>query len=101
MRGGRFRGSLAGLFGLPGLSRLFGSLNQTNQTNQTDQMNQIPATRRKIQNVPIFSAADPHSSSCAEFHEFVASWKDGCILTGKYIRIAHIASHLSFSTEGP
>ena len=54
MRGGRFRGSLAGLFGLPGLSRLFGSLNQTNQTNQTDQMNQIPATRRKIQNVPIF-----------------------------------------------
>ena len=46
------------------------------------------------------SAADPHFSSCAEFHEFVARWKGGRILTCKYIRIAHIASHLSFSTEG-
>jgi len=57
MRGGRFRGSLTGLFGLSGLSRLFRSLNQTNQRNQTNQMNQlnqVPATRRKIQNVPIF-----------------------------------------------
>lgn len=48
----------------------------------------------------LFSAADPHSSFCAEFHEFVASWKDGGILTCKYIRIAHIASHLSIPTEG-
>jgi hypothetical protein len=47
----------------------------------------------------LFSAADPHSS-CGKFHEFVASWKDGRILTCKYIRIAHIASHLSISTEG-
>jgi len=63
-------------------------------------MNQVPATRRKIQNVPIFLPLTPHSSSCAEFHEFVASWNDGRILTCKYIRIAHIASHLSVSTEG-
>jgi hypothetical protein len=63
-------------------------------------MNQIPAMRRKIQNVPVFSAADPHSSSCTDFHEFVASREDGRILTCKYIRIAHIASHLSISTEG-
>jgi len=48
----------------------------------------------------LFSAADLHFSSCGEFHEFVASWKDGRILTCEYIRIAHIASHLSFSTEG-
>jgi len=85
-----------------GLSCLFRSSNQINQmdqTNQIDQTDQTPATHRKIQNVPIVSAADPHSS-CAEFHEFVASWKDGRILTGKYIRIAHIASHLSVSTEG-
>jgi hypothetical protein len=40
----------------------------------------------------IFNAADSHSSFSAEFHEFVASCK--------YIRIAHIASHLSISTEG-
>ena len=60
-----------------------------------------PDPRHAPQNseCPNFSAADPHSS-CAEFHEFVASWKDGRILTCKYIRIAHIASHLSFSTEG-
>ena len=100
MRGERFKDSLSSLFGLSGLSSLFHSLNQTNQTNQTDQIDQIPATRREIQNVPIVSAADPHSSSCAGFHEFVASWKDGRILTCKYIRIAHIASHLSLSTEG-
>ena len=91
MRGERFKDSLSSLFGL---SSLFRSLNQTNQTTQ------LPATRREIQNVPIVSAADPHSSSCAGFHEFVASWKDGRILTCKYIRIAHIASHLSVSTEG-
>ena len=36
----------------------------------------------------------------AEFHEFIASWEDGCILTCKYIRMSHIASHLSVSTEG-
>src|SRR5437899_8304019 len=57
-----------------------------------------PATRRKIQNGPIFSAADRHSS-CADFHEFVASRNEGRILTCKYIRIAHIASHLSVSTQ--
>jgi hypothetical protein len=63
------------------------------RTKQTirNQLNQIPTTRREIQNVSIVSA---------EFHEFVASWKDGRILTCKYIRIAHSASHLSLSTEG-
>jgi hypothetical protein len=61
-----------------------------------------PDPRHAQQNseCPNFSAADPHSSSCADFHEFVASWKDGRILTCKYIRIAHIASHLSVSREG-
>ena len=83
-----------------GLSCLSRSSNHTNETDQRNQMNQISATRRKVQNVPIFSTAAPHTSSCAEFHEFVASWKGGRILTCKYIRIAHIASHLSFSTEG-
>ncbi len=34
VRGGRFRGSLDGLFGLSGVSRVFRSLNQTNQTDQ-------------------------------------------------------------------
>jgi hypothetical protein len=60
-----------------------------------------PDSRHAQQNseCPIISAADPHSS-CADFHEFVASWKDGRILTCKYIRIAHIASHLSFPMEG-
>jgi hypothetical protein len=51
MRGGRFRGSLTGLFSLSGLSRLFRSLNQTNQRNQTNQMNQLnqlPATCREM-----------------------------------------------------
>jgi hypothetical protein len=47
----------------------------------------------------VVSAADPQAS-CAEFHEFIASWKDEGILTCKYIRIGHIASHLSASTEG-
>ena len=43
---------------------------------------------------------DSHFSSCAEFYAFVASWKDGRILTRKYIRTPHIASHLSVSKEG-
>ena len=64
-----------------GLSCLSRSSNQTNETDQRDQTNQLPATRCEMgpgtfafpQNVPIVSAADPHSTSCAEFHEFVAS----------------------------
>ena len=47
----------------------------------------------------LFSAVEPRSSPCGEFHKFVARWRDGRILTCKYIRIVHIASRLSISTE--
>ena len=63
MRGGRFRGSVAGLFGLSGLSRVFRSLNQTNQRNQTNQMNQlnqIPATRRETVPDTVFILTRPN-----------------------------------------
>lgn len=62
VRGGRFRGSVAGLFGLSGSSSLFRSLNQINERNQTNQMNQlnqIPAIRREMG----AGKTNPHSSN--------------------------------------
>ncbi len=43
---------------------------------------------------------DTYASSSEEFLKFVASRNDRCILTFKYIRISHSASHLSFSHGG-